>query len=104
MFFQNMHLLKSEHMCVWFIDVDECSSNPCNKGDCTDKINGYECTCPHKFIDAHCKFCKFVNAWLYIVIAWLYILDYIYSIISIWLYKLDYIYSLKFITFLVHFK
>lgn len=27
------------------IDIDECISNPCQNGNCTDLINGYSCQC-----------------------------------------------------------
>lgn len=37
-------------------DIDECSSNPCgNNGDCTDRLNGYTCTCHAGFIGDHCQ-------------------------------------------------
>ncbi|XP_030647438.1 LOW QUALITY PROTEIN: sushi, nidogen and EGF-like domain-containing protein 1 [Chanos chanos] len=38
------------------IDVDECSSYPCqNRGTCTDKINSFTCHCPPGFTGTLCE-------------------------------------------------
>jgi Notch-like protein len=38
-----------------YIDINECSSNPCkNGGTCKDLVNGYECTCVPGYDDIHC--------------------------------------------------
>ena len=41
---------------IFFTDINECSSNPClNGGSCTDKINGYTCSCQPGYTGAQCQ-------------------------------------------------
>ncbi|CAH1253081.1 VWDE [Branchiostoma lanceolatum] len=35
-------------------EVDECQSNPCVNGTCTDLVNGYNCTCAEGYIGTRC--------------------------------------------------
>ena len=37
------------------INTDDCTSNPClNNGICVDGVNGHQCKCKNKFLDADC--------------------------------------------------
>ena len=39
-----------------FVDIDECSPNPCqNGGVCTDMVNGYSCTCAAGYTGNDCE-------------------------------------------------
>lgn len=41
------------------VELNECQSNPCqNGGSCTDKINGYLCTCVPGFVGTNCEIGK----------------------------------------------
>ena len=44
-------------MVTYFVlDVDECSSNPCeNGGTCTVSIDEYSCQCVEGYIGANCE-------------------------------------------------
>ena len=37
-------------------DIDDCASHPCNNnGTCTDRVNGYNCSCAPGFNGTQCK-------------------------------------------------
>ena len=39
-----------------FTEIDECASNPCQfGGNCTDLINGYNCTCSDGYMGVLCE-------------------------------------------------
>lgn len=40
------------------LDVDECASNPCLNGACTDGINRYDCTCNSGWAGTNCDIGK----------------------------------------------
>lgn len=37
------------------ININECESNPCIYGTCSDKIGGYECDCEAGYEGVHCE-------------------------------------------------
>ena len=45
-------------MCVKFhfllLDIDECASDPCAHGTCTDMVNGFVCACIPEYIGIQC--------------------------------------------------
>jgi len=44
-----------------FLDVDECSSNPCeNGGTCTDGVNGFTCSCLAGYTGTTCETSKII--------------------------------------------
>ena len=40
-------------------DIDECASNPCVSGACTDGENHWECTCESGWTGQHCEIGNF---------------------------------------------
>ena len=49
----------TEQICVAFlsfIDIDDCSSNPChNRGTCLDGMGSYACSCVPGYSGYHCE-------------------------------------------------
>ena len=43
----------------YFVDIDECSSNPCVRGNCTDVVATYHCTCPPGYTGINCQTGRF---------------------------------------------
>ena len=44
---------------LFVVDVDDCMPNPCeNGGNCTDGINGYNCTCAPGYTGVNCETSK----------------------------------------------
>ena len=55
--FENMNVILS-HYTIFTItsDIKECESNPCvNGGNCTEFIEGYNCTCVPGYTGIHCE-------------------------------------------------
>ena len=36
-------------------DIDDCENQPCIQGKCTDRVNGYECTCDPGWEGTNCE-------------------------------------------------
>ena len=52
----NPYLVKHYFRQCSILDIDECSTNPCNNGaTCTDGINAYTCTCLVGYTGTDCQ-------------------------------------------------
>ena len=41
---------------IFSVNIDECASQPCqNNGQCSDEINGFQCTCADGFEGELCS-------------------------------------------------
>ena len=40
-------------------DINECASDPCIHGNCTDVVNGYICSCELGYEGTHCDVGKY---------------------------------------------
>ena len=41
-----------------FLDIDDCASQPCTNGNCTDLVNGFKCTCDVGYMGTRCDIGK----------------------------------------------
>jgi len=37
------------------VDINECDSNPCFHGNCTDEVNGFSCVCDDGYEGVQCQ-------------------------------------------------
>ena len=50
------HILNRLYSKIFFVDIDECASIPCqNGGSCTDQINNYNCHCDDGYDGPNCE-------------------------------------------------
>ena len=51
-----LRICKSVSVLICFVpDTDECASHPCqHSGTCSDRVNGYTCTCVSGYEDTTC--------------------------------------------------
>ena len=55
----------------FFTDIDECASHPCQHGGtCTDRVNGYTCTCANEYKGTVCDTGKSSNQVSYSKYHW----------------------------------
>ena len=52
------------HILNYFLDIDECESNPCkNGGACEEGENSYTCTCAPGYIGHDCETGNVIYTW-----------------------------------------
>ena len=51
-----MNLLISLYKLI--TDIDECDSDPCEHGSCTDQVDGYSCSCDAGYAGSNCDIGK----------------------------------------------
>jgi len=53
---------------IFPLDINECESSPCsNNGTCTDRKNGFNCSCPPGFSGNRCEIGELCLAVIFIV-------------------------------------
>ena len=57
--FKNFTCLSKSYKKNNCLDINECQSDPCVYGNCTDLINGYSCNCNAGYTDENCSTSKF---------------------------------------------
>ena len=40
---------------LFYSDIDDCENQPCIQGKCTDRVNGYKCTCEPGWEGPNCE-------------------------------------------------
>ena len=51
-----MIVINAKLLILYFLDIDDCAAQPClNGGVCTDKVNGYQCSCSDGYAGVNCQ-------------------------------------------------
>ena len=49
----------------YFIDIDDCKGGMCvNGGKCSDKVNGFQCSCPAGYTGTYCQKGMYINSYV----------------------------------------
>ena len=50
------HLTRQQLNYILYLDINECSSGPCqNGGTCNNRVNGYACGCADGYTGTYCE-------------------------------------------------